>query len=203
MERKNKVTQEAVNATCEQLQADNKNVTVNAVIAICGGSFSTVGNMVKRWREEQIAQAQPLLQMPESVTDAMHKAASDVWVAASSLAEETVKRIQNEAGEAITKAKVELSEYAGEVARLERELKQASIKTMELQKLVDVTQEKAIKIHTENAAYAAQLTEKDRQLLDLKTDYVKLQSELVEIAKAATKPSTKKNTKTSPIKTVK
>lgn len=170
---------------------------------MCGGSFSTVGNMVKHWREEQIAQAAPLLQMPESVTNAMHKAASEVWIAASSLAEETVKRIQNEAGEAITKAKTELTEYASEVARLERELEQANIKAEELQKSVDAVQEDVVKITTENAAYGAQLTEKDSQLLDLKTDYAKLQSELVEIAKAATKSSTKKNTKTSPTKTAK
>ncbi|WP_221901620.1 DNA-binding protein [Bathymodiolus platifrons methanotrophic gill symbiont] len=53
MERKSKVTQAAVNAACDQLQADNKNVTVNAVISITGGSFSTVGSMVKAWKEEQ------------------------------------------------------------------------------------------------------------------------------------------------------
>ena len=41
MERKSKVTQSAVNAACEQLQADNKNVTVNAVISITHWSFST------------------------------------------------------------------------------------------------------------------------------------------------------------------
>jgi hypothetical protein len=42
MERKSKVTQSTVNAACEQLQADSKNVTVNAIISITGGSFSTV-----------------------------------------------------------------------------------------------------------------------------------------------------------------
>jgi hypothetical protein len=78
MERKSKVTQSAVNAACEQLQAYSKNVTVNVVISITGGSFSTVGDMVKLWREEQAVHSAPLLQMPESVTSAMHKAAIDV-----------------------------------------------------------------------------------------------------------------------------
>ena len=183
MERKSKVTQSVVNAACEQLQADNKNVTVNAVIAICGGSFSTVGDMVKLWREEQAAHSVPLLQMPDSVTNAMHKAASDIWAAASTLAGESVERIQHEAGEAITKAKTELSEYAGEVSRLERELEQANIKTLELQKNVDVAQEKAVKITAENAGYVAKLQEKDSQLFSLKADYANLQGELVEIAK--------------------
>jgi hypothetical protein len=39
--------------------------------------------------------------MPDSVTNAMHKAAFDIWAAASSLAGETVERIQSEAGSSI------------------------------------------------------------------------------------------------------
>lgn len=194
------MTQAAVNAACEQLQADNKNVIVNAVIAICGGSFSTVGDMVKLWREEQAAHSAPLLQMPDSVTATMHKATFDIWAAASTLAGESVERIQHEAGEAITKAKAELSEYMGEVSRLERELEQAHIKNDDLQKNADTAQEKAVKITSQNAGYVAQLTEKDSQLFSLKADYAKLQSELVEIAKAANKPARKPRTKTPPKK---
>jgi hypothetical protein len=40
--------------------------------------------------------------MPESVTNAMHKAAFNIWAAASTLARESVERTQHEAGEAIT-----------------------------------------------------------------------------------------------------
>lgn len=62
-------------------------MTVNAVISITGGSFSTVGAMVKAWKEEQAAHIAPLMQMPESVTNAMHKAAFDIWAAASVLSQ--------------------------------------------------------------------------------------------------------------------
>jgi hypothetical protein len=53
MERKSKVTQAMVNTACEQLQAYSKNVTVNVVISITGGSFSTVWTIVKTWKEDQ------------------------------------------------------------------------------------------------------------------------------------------------------
>ena len=194
MERKSKVTQAAVNKACEQLQADSKNVTVNAVIGISGGSFSTVGDMVKLWKEEQAAHSAPLLQMPESVTAAMHKAAFDVWAVASGLAGETVERIQKEAGEAITKAKAELAEYVGEVSRLELELEQAKLQNDDLQKACDVERQKALEIKTETASMQTRLSERDNQLSSLKSDYSALQSELVEIAKvnANTKPTTKK-----------
>ena len=195
MERKSKVTQSAANAACEQLQADSKNVTVNAVIGITGGSFSTVGDMVKIWREEQAAHTAPLLQMPESVNQAVSKAAFYIWAAASGLAGESVERIQKEAGDAITKAKAELSEYAGEVSRLEQELEQANLKAIEQTKKANEMQETAVKTISENAGYVAQLQEKDSQLYSLKADFAKLQGELVEIAKAATKQKTAATTK--------
>ncbi|TXL03033.1 hypothetical protein BMR08_17555 [Methylococcaceae bacterium CS2] len=133
MERKSKVTQSAVNAACNHLQDENKNVAVNAVIGTIGGSFSTVGDMVKLWRKEQVAHSAPLLQMPDSVNRAMNKAAFDIWAVASTLAGESVERIPHESGEALTKAKAELSEYVGEVSRLERFLEQAHIKNDDLQ----------------------------------------------------------------------
>ena len=200
MERKSKVTQSAANAACEQLQADSKNVTVNAVIGITGGSFSTVGDMVKIWREEQAAHTAPLLQMPESVNQAVSKAAFYIWAAASGLAGESVERIQKEAGDAITKAKAELSEYAGEVSRLEQELEQANLKAIEQTKKANEMQETAVKTISENAGYVAQLQEKDSQLYSLKADFAKLQGELVEIAKAATKQKTAATTKKTPKK---
>ena len=45
MERKAKVTQDAVTDACDELMESGKNVTVNAIIAMTGGSFSTVGEM--------------------------------------------------------------------------------------------------------------------------------------------------------------
>ncbi|ORU94832.1 MAG: hypothetical protein A6F70_10050 [Cycloclasticus sp. symbiont of Bathymodiolus heckerae] len=65
---------------------------------------------------------------------------------------------------------------------------------------MDAAQEKAVKITAENAGYVAKLQEKDSQLFSLKADYAKLQGELVEIAKAATKPTAKRTTKTPPKK---
>ena len=53
--------------------------------------------MVKAWKEEQQAQAAPAIEMPETVTQAMQKAAADIWGAASTLAGEAVESIRKEA----------------------------------------------------------------------------------------------------------
>ena len=45
MERKAKVTQDAVTDACDELMESGKNVPVNAITAMTGGSFSTVGAM--------------------------------------------------------------------------------------------------------------------------------------------------------------
>lgn len=187
MERKAKVTQDAVNAACEQLQADNKNVTVNAVIGITGGSFSTVGAMVKLWKEDQAAQVAPLPEMPETVTKAMHKAAFDIWGTASALAGETVERVQNEAKEALEKARGELSEYASEVTRLENELEQSSIKLTDTEKRLSECDQTTTTLTTQNTALQTRLDDRDAELERLRADYDKLQTELLEIAKAKAK----------------
>lgn len=195
MERKSKVTQAAVNAACEQLHAEGKNTTVNAVISICGGSFSTVGAMVKAWKEEHAAHSAPLMEMPENVNHAALKAAADIWGAASSLAGEAVERIQKEAGEAISKAKAELSEYAGEVTRLENEIEQAQMKIHDLHKNLHDETEKAVHLTTQNAALETRLADRDCELERLRSDYDKLQAELITIAKAqaeTTKKASKK-----------
>ena len=186
MERKGKVTQGAVNAACEELVQAEKNVTVNAVINKTGGSFSTVGAMVKTWKEEQKAQAAPLIEMPESVTQAMRKATADIWGAASALAGETVERIRTEAGEAIGKAKEELAEYTGEVSRLENELEQTHKHAAETEKTLAEAQGLASDLKTKNAALETRLSDRDSELERLREDYAKLQAELIAIAKEKT-----------------
>ena len=186
MERKGKVTQAAVNAACDELMQAGKNVTVNAVINITGGSFSTVGTMVKAWKEEQAAQVAPVIEMPETVTQAMQKATTEIWGAASTLAGETVERVRKEAGEAIAKAKEELAEYTGEVSRLENELEQAHKQAAEKEKALSEALAQASDLKTQNAALETRLSDRDSELERLRADYEKLQTELIEIAKAKT-----------------
>ena len=193
MERKGKVTQGAVNAACEELEAAGKAVTVSAVIEIAGGSFSTVGPMVKAWREATAAQASAVLEMPDTVVLAMQKAAADIWDAASGLAGELVERARQEADEVIAKAQEELAEYTGEVARLENELEQARQQAVEQEKHLAEVQAQATELKTQNAALASRLNDRDKELDRLRKDYAALQAELVAIAKEKTqKPTPRK-----------
>jgi DNA-binding transcriptional regulator GbsR (MarR family) len=187
MERKPKATQEAVNTACDLLYTDNQTVTVNAVIGLTGGSFSTVGPMVKHWKEEQATQVAPLPEIPESVTKSMYKATADIWAAASTLASEAIERIQNEASEAINKAKAELQEYTGEVSRLENELKQAQQVATETNTRLDDALGQISSFTTEKTALETRLSDRNEEMKRIRGDYEKLQAELLDIAKQKVK----------------
>lgn len=196
MERKARVTQEIVNNVCSELLESGKNITVNAVIGVCGGSFSTVGQMVKNWKEQLATQSKPIIEMPEMVSQAMQRATADIWTAASTLASENVERIQKEATEAITKAKNELSEYAGEVSRLEIKLEGLNVQlNLSGQNLATATN-KTAELITQNTALETRLTDRDNELKRSQANYEKLQAELIIIAKSRnTEQKTQKKTK--------
>lgn len=193
--RKANVTQDAVNAACAELSKQDKNVTVNAVVAIAGGSFSTVGGMVKAWKEEQAQHAASIIQMPEMVVTAMKKAVTDIWATASTLAGEEVERIEKETGESIGKAKSDLSEYTGEVDRLESELESVTEKLSVSLKNGAEAQKMVTELMVKNTALETRLGDRDDELKRLRADYEKLQADLIEIAKLQAKTEEKKSDK--------
>jgi len=187
MERKAKVTQDAVNNACNELMESGKNVSVNAIIAITGGSFSTVGAMVKNWKAEQAIKTAPAIEMPETVKTAMQKAVAVIWDAASSLAGDEIDRIRKEAGESMDKAKIELSEYVGEITRLEKELEQSQNINAETGKRLSTAMTQISELTTQKTALETRLSDRDNELERMRADYKKLQTELITIAKTKTK----------------
>ena len=187
MERKAKVTQDAVNNACNELMESGKNVSVNAIIAITGGSFSTVGAMVKNWKAEQAIKTAPAIEMPETVKTAMQKAVAIIWDTASSLAGDEIDRIRKEAGESMDKAKIELSEYVGEITRLEKELEQSQNITAETGKRLSTAMTQISELTTQKIALETRLSDRDSELERIRADYKKLQTELITIAKTKAK----------------
>ena len=153
------------------------------MIGVTGGSFSTVGAMVKAWKAEQAASATPVIEMPEAITKAMHRAAADIWGAASALAGEALERMKTETGAALGKAQSELAEYAGEVSRLEGDLEGANKNAATTEKRLDTSKERIAELTAGQGALEARLADRDAELNRLRSDYQKLQTELIEIAK--------------------
>ncbi|WP_038004573.1 DNA-binding protein [Teredinibacter turnerae] len=186
--RRNPVTQEDVREAAEKLKKDGRNVSVNAVIEIAGGSFSTVGPLVREWKEQEAALTH--IEIPELVLDSVKKAAADIWKTASSLANEQVERVAKEK----QKLAEETREYEEEVKRLESALKLVEKESSDLKKRLETADNRASELRSSNAALEAQLQEKkaeiekhqamiERQELRLS----ELQKELLAIAKKSSK----------------
>lgn len=192
--RKPNVTQESVNLACQQLLQEDKSVSVNAVLRITGGSFTTVGTMVKIWREEQEQESTPVLQMPDRINTAMHKAVAELWTTASTLATEEMEHVKRASRELVSQTQTEMAEYAEEILRLEEALDTA------LQEK-DHLANQVINTKAQNDARASQISTLDIQLKDrdieldrLREEYSSLQTELIAIAKTQTEKDKPTNT---------
>lgn len=182
--RKDAITQEQVNEACNDLIANGERIKKTAVRDRVGGSFTTIGRMVDVWEREHGAQAQtPVLHMPEAITAAMHKATSDIWQAASTLASESIERIQSDSEAAIEKAKGEVADYGAEVTRLEGELDTLHGQLKETQEQLHDSQAKLVELQTHSTALQGRLDDKDKIIEQMREDYATLQKELIAIAK--------------------
>ena len=115
-----RLTRDDVQQAAEQLTAENKNVTTNAIIALIGGSFSTIGPLLKEWRAQAEQSAAARLAMPDRVTEVLSNAIAEVWQVTSQVAAEELERIEETARTALQQATDEVAEYAREVERLEK-----------------------------------------------------------------------------------
>lgn len=183
MERRDPITQQAVNEACTNITKEGKNVSVNAVIAAVGGSFTTVGKMVKVWRKEQEELKAVPIEIPESISNEMKRASVRIWQTATELANAEVIKIREEATAEKSKIQEELAEYESEVLRLEKELEKANEKKSDAENSIKEASSKLAAEKEKNIILTTQLGERDREIERLHNDYATLQAELVAIAK--------------------
>ena len=87
----------------------------------------------------------------------------------------------------IDKAKIELSEYVGEITRLEKELEQSQNITAETGKRLSTAMTQISELATQKTALETRLSDRDNELDRMRADYKKLQTELITIAKTKAK----------------
>ena len=187
MERKIKVSSQSIIETCEKLQENDKNVTVSKVINMVGGSFSTVGPVVKEWRVKQAANKEPLLMMPDAMNDVMIRATHSIWTAASELADDKVKVIEDKTQKTLSNSKAEMSEYTDEIFRLENTINDLHDKIKNSENQLAITRTKIEILNNDNTSLTTRLSERDDSIYLLRKDYIKLNEELLCIAKGQNK----------------
>lgn len=178
MERRNKITQASVDNACEQLEKDGQNVTVSAVIAKIGGSFSTVGGMVKDWRKKQEDKTATVVEVPGTITKTMQEATKKIWNEASTQAHEKVRGIEELAQKTIQQAKGELQEYEVEIRRIEKELETKEQKIEQLNQKATEDQQKIAVLANQINGIESQLEKIEKEFKSLSSESIKSKQEI-------------------------
>ena len=182
MGRKSKVDQSVVNAACNKVGGSGEKVTVGAIIQEVGGSYSTVGNMVKRWREDKKeSESINAVAMPESINSAMKRATLDIWQAASVLAGKEVVLVRKESVNLVGEVRIELKESMLEIIRLEAELEKVKIELKQLPVVVAQYSDAKAEIKVLEARFQ----DRDNEVVRLQDTNGQLQSELIKLVKVS------------------
>jgi predicted nucleic acid-binding Zn-ribbon protein len=116
------ITQDDIIRTAEALDADGKKPTMALIRDQIGGSFSTIGPVLKEWKESRKVVAAVVLDVPPELQIISDRQAAEYWSAASALATEKYNVMETEIKATLGDAETERDEYKQEVTRLESAL---------------------------------------------------------------------------------
>lgn len=152
------ITVEKIIETAERLMSEGKNPTqVTVRAALGGGSFATIGPVLKSWKDGQKEDhALAEIQVPEAITERLEQLQGAVWQAAVGEAERRLTAEREALKVAQEAAAAEVAEQLESVAMLETEADQLRQKIGSL----------------ESAAETQAITEKslEHELSDVKAD---------------------------------
>lgn len=119
------ITTQDIHATADQLKADGINPTLANIRAeLGGGSFTTISEAMKSWRQEHEQQTQlKQVEIPSHLNDRLQSLGGELWQTALDIADDRLNK-EREALELIkNQSQQEVDEYAESVKLLEDENK--------------------------------------------------------------------------------
>jgi len=128
-------TEERIIEVAEKLEAEGINPTqVTVREALGGGSFATIGPVLKRWKESKKEDSQLAeIRVPESITERLEQLQGAVWQAAVEEADRRLMAEREALHQAQEQAAAEVREHLDSIAALEAEAGdyQRKIETLE------------------------------------------------------------------------
>lgn len=145
------LTNEKIHATADELHAQGINPTLAEVRkALGGGSFTTIGEAMKSWREgHQDEQQLQQVALPSGITDRLQSLGAEVWQTAIDMANDRLAK-EREALEVIkAKAQAETDEAQEAVKTLESEQAGLLVQLDEVTATAETATEAVKKANTE------------------------------------------------------
>ncbi len=149
---------DVVNA-CNELYAQGKNVTLDAVRAITGGSFSTISPLVKEWKAEQsgvnasLESSVARTDVPEKLTELLNT----LWAAAMATASQKLEAERQLLNDYKTELENERSDVMFAADRVSAELDDLKFDFSCLNTKYKETTEKAVSLERENISLRAEI----------------------------------------------
>lgn len=167
------ITTQDIHATADQLKADGINPTLANIRAeLGGGSFTTISEAMKSWRQEHEQQTQlKQVEIPSHLNDRLQALGGEVWQTALDIADDRLNK-EREALELIKKqSQQEVDEYAESVKLLEDENK-------DLLQQLDRESEKAEEATSQRDTAVAETNELKLQLATLQGENTAQQKQI-------------------------
>lgn len=185
------ITTQQIHATAEQLQEQGIKPTLAEVRkALGGGSFTTISEAMKSWRqdnqeEEQLRQ----VELPSGIAERLQSLGADVWQTAINMANDRLSK-EREALEVVkVKAQAETDEAQEAVKTLEQEQADLLVQLDEVTNTAETAAEQALEATADRDTFKQNLADTQHQLeLErIKTDTA--QAQLTEARVALDKAS--------------
>lgn len=167
------ITTQDIHATADKLKADGINPTLaNIRSALGGGSFTTISEAMKSWRQEHEQQTQlKQVEIPSHLNDRLQALGGELWQTALDIADDRLNK-EREALELIKKqSQQEVDEYAESVKLLEDENK-------DLLQQLDRESEKAEEATSQRDTAVAETNELKLQLATLQGENTAQQKQI-------------------------
>lgn len=185
------LTKEKIHATADELHAQGINPTLAEVRkALGGGSFTTIGEAMKSWREgHQDEQQLQQVALPSGITDRLQSLGADVWQTAINMANDRLAK-EREALEVIkAKAQAETDEAQEAVKTLEGEQVGLLVQLDEVTATVETATEAVKHANAERDATKQMLIDTKHQLALEQTKTKTAETQLAESRSALDKAS--------------
>lgn len=186
------ITKENIHATADELHAQGINPTLAEVRkALGGGSFTTIGEAMKSWREDhQEEQQLQQVTLPSGITERLQSLGADVWQTAINMANDRLAK-EREALEVIkVKAQAETDEAQEAVKTLEGEQAGLLVQLDEVMATAETANKAVEQANTERDTAKQMLIDAEHQLTLERTKTETAEKQLAKSSSALDKAST-------------
>jgi chromosome segregation ATPase len=168
------ITKQDIFAVADRLNAEGRAPTLAAVRKALGsGSFTTISEAMRDWREKQKQQAERVEAsgpVPPDLDEALRRFAQEVWVKASELADAQWKKLEAQFAEARTEWELERGELEAVAEDLSAALEEAEERARSATEEMAALGTRLAVLETKASSLEAQLLEKTARIEELRQE---------------------------------